>query len=109
MTARTCYLIVIAFFLIGVFSSAAFCQTPFLTDNSETAPKHHLHFEFRNEFDVLQRENFPNLKQNTADFELDYGLLTHVEVGIEAPILTIISDSSLVPDRATGVGDTNLS
>ena len=41
-------------------------QQPFETDDADTTPKHHFHFEFSNEFDVLQTSSFPNLKQNTG-------------------------------------------
>ncbi len=64
---------------------------------------------FSNEFDLLQRESFPNLKQNTADIELDYGLFERLEIGIAAPILTIINDAGITPRTVTGIGDLNLS
>ena len=84
-------------------------QQPFVTDNADVTPKRHFHFEFSNELDRLQRSSFPILRQNTADFELDYGLFSGVEVGIESPLLTIMSTSDTVPRQATGIGDTNLS
>src|SRR5437870_4426308 len=90
-------------------SGSAFAQQPFITDNTDVTPRHKFHFEFSNEFDVLQRSSFPNLKQNTADAELDYGLFNNFEVGIEAPLLTIVSDRSAPFPRATGIGDINLS
>ena len=58
--------------LLLVFAAATMhAQQPFVTDNTDTTPKHHFHFEFSNEFDLLQRSAFPSLKQDTADFELD--------------------------------------
>ena len=84
-------------------------QQPFVTDNTDTTPKHHFHFEFSNQFDVLQASSFPNLKQNTADFELDYGVLDDLEVGIEVPFLTLLNARGNIPLRANGIGDTNLS
>ena len=89
--------------------SIAHAQQPFITDDTDVTPKHKFHFEFSNEFDVLQRSSFPNLKQNTADAELDYGLFNNFEVGIEGPLLTIVSDRSAPFPRATGIGDINLS
>jgi hypothetical protein len=88
---------------------AAHAQQPFVTDDTDVTPKGKFHFEFSNEFDALQRSSFPNLKQNTADAELDYGLFNNFEVGIEGPLLTIISDQSAPFPRATGIGDVNLS
>lgn len=84
-------------------------QQPFITDNADVTPNRHFHFEFSNELDRLQRTSFPSLRQNTADFEFDYGLLPQVEVGIEAPILTISSAAGVLPRNTTGVGDMNLS
>ena len=93
-------------------SLAAFAvqaQQPFVTDDADTTPKGKFHFEFSNEFDFLQRSSFPNLRQNTADFELDYGLFDNVEIGVEAPIITILNANGTVPQRVTGLGDMNLS
>src|ERR1041384_2890666 len=73
---------------------SAFAQQPFITDDADVTPPHKFHFEFSNEFDVLPRASFPNLKQNTADAELDYGLFNNFEVGLEAPVLTIMNDRS---------------
>jgi hypothetical protein len=84
-------------------------QQPFVTDNTDTTPKHHFHFEFSNQFDLLQRSAFPNLKQNTADFELDYGVFDNLEIGIESPLLTIMNARGTVPLHPTGNGDTNVS
>jgi len=58
---------------------------------------------------VLQRASFPNLKQNTADSELDYGLFHGLEVGIEVPWLVIINDRTNSSRTVRGIGDTNLS
>ena len=64
------------------------------------------HLEFSNEFDLLQPAAFPNLKQNTASFELDYGLLKNVELDIEAPLITILNARGAQPPTAFGLGDT---
>jgi hypothetical protein len=90
-------------------SGSALAQQPFITDDTDVTPRHKFHFEFSNEFDVLPRASFPNLKQNTADAELDYGLFRNFEVGIEAPVLTIVNDRSAPFRRPSGLGDVNLS
>lgn len=92
-----------------LITSAAHAQQPFVTDNTDTTPKGHFHFEFSNEFDLLQRSSFPDLKQNTADFELDYGLRDDLEIGIESPLLTIFNAAGTIPKTPSGIGDTNLS
>jgi hypothetical protein len=95
--------------LLFVSASIASAQQPFATDDADTTPKGKFHFEFSNELDFLQRSAFPNLKQNTADFELDYGLFNDVEIGIEAPLITLINERSSGNPKVTGVGDMNLS
>jgi len=84
-------------------------QQPFSTDDADVTPKGHFHFEFSNQFDWLQRSSFPSLRQNTADFELDYGLVKNLEVGIESPWLTIFNADVTIPRRPNGIGDTNVS
>jgi hypothetical protein len=95
--------------MLAITVSLVNAQQPFVTDNTDTTPKHHFHFEFSNEFDLLQRSSFPSLKQNTADFELDYGLFDNLEVGIESPLLTIMNARGTLPQTPTGIGDTNVS
>ncbi len=99
----------ILFLILCSLFGAAHAQQPFVTDNTDVTPRHRFHFEFSNEYDVLQRASFPSLRQNTADAELDYGLFENFEIGIEAPVLTIRSDQSAPFPRATGLGDLNLS
>lgn len=84
-------------------------QQPFITDDTDVTPRRHFHFQFRNEFDVLSRSSFPNLKQNTADSELDYGLFENLEIGVRTPFLTIFNDRQVVHRQVSGVGDTNIS
>ena len=100
---------IFAVYLLVLMASTASGQQPFVTDDADTTPKGHFHFEFSNEFDLLQRSSFPNLKQNTADFELDYGLLDRVELGLESPLLTIFNAPDTTPKTVSGIGDTNLS
>ncbi len=90
-------------------ATPARAQQPFYTDDSDVTPRRKFHLEFSNEFDILQRAVFPSLRQNTADFELDYGLFDGVEVGIESPLLAIFNTRGTSPQIAFGIGDTNLS
>ncbi len=95
--------------LLLLFAGSVYAQQPFITDDTDTTPKGKFHFEFSNEFDWLQRSSFPNLRQNTADFELDYGLFENVEIGIATPLLTIFNAPGTVPKTVSGIGDTNVS
>jgi hypothetical protein len=95
------------FFCLTV--SVVKAQQPFTTDDADVTPKGKIHFEFSNEFDWLHRSAFPNLKQNTADFELNYGLFNDVEIGVAVPLITIINERTAGVSNATGIGDMNLS
>lgn len=107
-THRVCRPLLQLSFLF-LFASIVYGQQPFFTDDTDTTPKGRFHFEFSNEFDLLQRSSFPSLKQNTADFELDYGLLDGLELGIESPLLTIFNAAGTSPRTISGIGDTNVS
>ena len=95
--------------LYPIILGAVQAQQPFVTDDADVTAKGRFHFEFSNELDLLQRSSFPNLKQNTADFELDYGLFEGLEIGVEAPLLTIYNAAGSIPRTVTGLGDANLS
>ncbi|HSS18955.1 MAG TPA: transporter [Pyrinomonadaceae bacterium] len=95
--------------LLLLFAAPATGQQPFVTDDVDTTPKHHFHFGFADEFDLLPHTDFPSLRQNEAGFEFDYGLFNRVEVGIEAPLLTIFNSFDTDPRRPSGIGDVNLS
>lgn len=98
---------VLLLLVLGAVTATA--QQPFVTDDADVTPKGKFHFEFSNEFDLLQKSAFPNLKQNTADFELDYGLFERVEIGVVSPLLTIFNAAGTSPKTVTGIGDMNVS
>jgi hypothetical protein len=96
--------------LVCLAAACAGAQQPFFTDDADVTQRGRFHFEFSNQFDVLQRDAFPNLKQNTASFELAYGLLKDVEVSIEAPLITLFNARNAgLPRTVSGPGDTNFS
>src|SRR6266404_6444802 len=103
------HMFVVTLTLLVIISTNADAQQPFYTDDADVTPRGHFHFEFSNEFDLLQRSLFPTGKQNTADVELDYGLFDGVEIGIESPILTLFNAAETIPRRSSGIGDTNFS
>ena len=47
-------------------------QLPFYTDDPAVTEAGKWHFEFFNEFDALQHPQYPNLRQNTANYKLNY-------------------------------------
>src|SRR5437762_11314605 len=83
-------------------------QQPFYTDNADVTNRKKFHFQFSNEYDILQRSAFPSLRQNTTVFELDYGLLDGVEIGIDAPLIAISNSRITTPKTRVGVGDLDL-
>ena len=97
------------FVLVLLLFASVKAQQPFVTDDADVTPKGHLHFEFSNEFDWLQADSFPNLKQNTADFELDYGLFEDLEIGFAAPLITIFNANGSTSKTVSGLGDSNIS
>jgi hypothetical protein len=100
----------VSLFVIVLFLPlAVHSQQPFVTDDADVTPRGKFHFEFSNSFDFLQRSAAPALRQNTASFELAYGLLENVEISVEAPLITIFSSRDAEQRRITGIGDTNLS
>ena len=80
-------------------------QLPFYTDDTGVTERGKTHFEFFNEYDALQLQ-YPNLKQNTANFKLNYGLPHNLEVDVDSPYLSIYRTAGSPP--SSGIGDTNL-
>ena len=80
-------------------------QLPFYTDDPAVTERGKWHFEFFDEYDALQLQ-YPNLKQNTANFKLNYGLPHNLEVDVDSPYLSIYRSAGNQP--STGVGDTNM-
>jgi len=80
-------------------------QLPFYTDDPAVTEPGKLHFEFFNELDALQRQ-YPNIRQNTANYKLNYGLPHNLELDIDAPYLAIFRAVGSPSDA--GTGDTNL-
>ena len=81
-------------------------QLPFYTDDPAVTERGKWHFEFFNEFDALQHPQYPNLRQNTANYKLNYGLPYNLELDVDAPYLAIFR--ALGTPTSTGGGDTNV-
>lgn len=80
-------------------------QLPFYTDDPAVTERGKLHFEFFNEFDALQLQ-YPNIRQNTANYKLNYGLPLNLELDLDAPYLAIYR--AVGTPGSVGLGDTNL-
>ncbi|PWU06842.1 MAG: hypothetical protein C5B51_11470 [Terriglobia bacterium] len=87
------------------FAAPVAAQLPFYTDDPAVTEPGKWHFEFFNEFDALQLQ-YPNVKQNTASYKLNYGLPFNLELDVDVPYLAIFRAIG-TPD-AVGEGDTNV-
>jgi hypothetical protein len=81
-------------------------QLPFYTDDPAVTERGKFHFEFFNEFDSLQLPQYPNIRQNTANYKLNYGLPYNLELDLDSPYLSIFR--ALGTPTANGSGDLNL-
>jgi hypothetical protein len=95
--------LVLILLLLGAGTGKA--QQPFYTDNPDVTDKKKFHLQIGNEFDILQRAAYPSLRQNTTVFELDYGLLNGVEIGIDGPLIAISNSRITTPKSVLGFGD----
>lgn len=92
--------------LFCAFAEPMTAQLPFYTDDPSVTDPGKWHFEFFNEFDALQHPQYPNLRQNTANYKLNYGLPHNLELDVDAPYLAIFR--ALGSRASNGTGDTNV-
>jgi len=97
---------VLAGFSFLLMAQPAAAQLPFYTDDPAVTDPKILHFEFFNEFDGLQSSEFPDLRQNTANFKLNYGLKHNLELDLDFPYLGIYRAPGAT--SSNGFGDTDL-
>jgi hypothetical protein len=96
----------VRYFILLLVPAPLLAQLPFYTDDPAVTERGKWHFEFFNEFDALQDSQYPNLRQNTASYKLNYGLPHNLELDVDAPYLAIMR--TLAIPNSTGAGDTNL-
>jgi hypothetical protein len=89
-----------------VYAVPALAQLPFYTDDPAATAQGEWHFEFFNEFDALQSSQYPDLRQNTANLKLNYGLPHSLELDVDSPYLSVFRATSV--QSSIGIGDTNL-
>jgi len=83
-----------------------YAQMPFYTDNADVTDQGTLHFEIYNELDALQSAQYPDLRQNTANFKANYGLPGNLELDFDIPWLAIYRSS--VSQNTSGNGDADM-
>jgi len=96
-----------AFVAAMVFDAAPlYAQMPFYTDDTALTPTKTLHFEIFDEYDGLQSSQFPDERQNTANFKINMSPFSHLELDVDVPYLAIQRASG--SESSYGMGDTNL-
>jgi hypothetical protein len=78
---------------------------PFYTDNADVTDEGTLHFEIFNEFDGLQSAQYPDLRQNTANFKVNYGLPHRLELDFDIPWLDIYRTAGTLSSNGNGDAD----
>jgi hypothetical protein len=84
---------------------AARAQQPFSTDDADVTAKGKFHLECFNEYDLLADSQRPHLQQNTFNIKANYGLGHGLELDLDAPLIAIGNDATLVPQWPFGMGD----
>ena len=94
--------------LCGVIWSAGTvaAQMPFYTDNADVTGLGTVHIEVFNEFDSLQSAQYPDLRQNTVNYKVNYGFPHGLELDIDVPYLSIYRSSGA--NTSEGPGDTDM-
>jgi hypothetical protein len=92
-------------FALYLAPANAGAQQPFFTDDADVTDHKNFHFQLSNQYDLLQRSSYPSLRQNTTVFELDYGLLKNVEIGVDGPLIAISNSRITTPKTPFGFGD----
>jgi hypothetical protein len=87
-------------------SGGVAAQMPFYTDNADVTDNGTLHFEFFNEYDSLQSAQYPDLRQNTFNYKINYGLPHGLELDLDAPVLSIFRAPG--SQSSNGPGDTDM-
>ena len=92
--------------LLVLFVGPLSAQMPFYTDNADVTDLGTLHFEIYNEIDALQSAQYPDLRQNTANFKVNYGLPRNLELDFDIPWLFISRASG--SQASSGNGDADM-
>jgi hypothetical protein len=98
----------LTFFLFLLVPSSALAQQPFYTDDADVTEHKKFHLQFSDEYDVLQRFDYPGLRQNTSVLEVGYGLAKNLEVSVNGPLIGITSSRIITPRNVIGLGDIEL-
>jgi len=87
----------------------AHAQQPFFNDDADVVAYRRWHLETNNEYDLLRRSSYPNLRQDTQTIKFSYGLFRAGEVGMDFPLLTIFNARGSGLGNPFGLGDADFS
>lgn len=99
---RRAFLLTAFLFLPAVSVGA---QQPFYTDDADVTEFKKFHLQVSNEFDVLQRFDYPSIHQNTSVAEVSYGVAKNFEIAINGPLIGITNSRVITPRNVIGLGD----
>lgn len=103
-----CFRNTLVFVIFLLLPAAARTQQPFYTDDADVTEKKKFHLQLSNEFDVLQRFDYPSLHQNTSVLEVAYGLGKDLEISANGPLIGISNSHVVTPRNVIGLGDIEL-
>ena len=92
--------------LVALIAAPLSAQMPFYTDNADVTDQGTLHFEIYNELDDLQSALYPDLRQNTTNFKVNYGLPRNLELDFDIPYLAI--HRAISSQNSSGNGDSDM-
>jgi hypothetical protein len=91
---------------VALVAAPLSAQMPFYTDNADVTDLGTLHIEIYNELDALQSAQYPDLRQNTTNFKVNYGLPHNLELDFDIPWLAIYRSSA--SQNTSGNGDADM-
>ena len=92
--------------ICSCLSNAARAQMPSYTDDPSITPVKTMHIEVFDEYDGLQSSQFPDKRQNTANFKFNFSPFSRLELDLDFPYLNIQRAAGV--GNSAGIGDTNL-
>ena len=85
-------------------ANPACAQMPFYTDDPSITPVKTIHIEVFDEYDGLQSSQFPDKRQNTANFKFNFSPFSRLELDLDFPYLNIQRAAGV--GNSAGIGDT---
>jgi len=106
LIARAVALRTLLFAALGIAGAAtAPAQQPFVTDDAEVTPTNEFHFEYANSYVALSKSAHPDLRQDTNNFVIQFGLLPGLEANVDFPLIYIARDHQSSIGSVFGLGD----